>query len=112
MWVLAERLLRGVGVVAAQAARWVPQLHTMNERVVLNGEWAHGFFSMAAVGAFNVGSIRVKAEPDFHTNTVATAFSALNNLRYFSWHEPFARPIDSPARLRTDTLCGVRSGTR
>ena len=96
MWALAERLLRGVGVVAAQAARWVPQLHTMNERVVLNGEWAHGFFSMAAVGAFNVGSIRVKAEPDFHTNTVATAFSALNNLRYFSWHEPC--PPEPPNR--------------
>ena len=96
---------------AAQAARWVPQLHTMNERVVLNGEWAHGFFSMAAVGAFNVGSIRVKAEPDFHTNTVATAFSALNNLRYFSWHEP-CPPEPMLARLRTDRLCGVRSGTR
>ena len=54
------------------------------------------FFSMAAVGAFNVGSIRVKAEPDFHTNTVATAFSALNNLRYFSWHAPSARPKRQP----------------
>lgn len=32
------------------------------------GEWAHGFFSMTAVGATNVGSIRVYSDPDLSTN--------------------------------------------
>ncbi len=71
--------------VAPKAARWLPQLHTMNERVVLSGDWAHGFFSMAAVGAMNVGSIRLKAEPDFYTNTVAAATRARKNLQWFNW---------------------------
>jgi len=30
-----------------------------NERAVYVGTWEHGFFSMAAVGATNVGSINV-----------------------------------------------------
>lgn len=33
-------------------------LHT-NERVCYLGEWSHGFFSLTAVGATNVGSIKV-----------------------------------------------------
>ena len=73
--------------VAPKAAKWLPQLHTMNERVVLSGDWAHGFFSMAAVGAMNVGSIRLKAEPDFYTNTIATATKnyGRKNLQWFNW---------------------------
>lgn len=31
----------------------------LNERVVYVGEWEHGFFSYTAVGATNVGSIKV-----------------------------------------------------
>lgn len=37
-------------------------------RVVLNGEWKHGFFSYILVGAYNVGSIELKWEQDLHTN--------------------------------------------
>ena len=38
----------------------VPGLFALNERVWLSGQWEHGFFSLTAVGALNVGSIHVK----------------------------------------------------
>lgn len=40
-------------------ARLVKELFCLNERVALTGHWQHGFFSLTAVGATNVGSIRV-----------------------------------------------------
>ncbi|XP_048710417.2 phosphatidylserine decarboxylase proenzyme, mitochondrial isoform X2 [Caretta caretta] len=45
--------------VSPSVVRWIPGLFCHNERVVLSGEWAHGFFSLTAVGATNVGSIRI-----------------------------------------------------
>jgi phosphatidylserine decarboxylase len=50
-------------------ARWISGLFTLNERAVYFGEWAHGFFSMTAVGATNVGSIRVYQDPELSTNS-------------------------------------------
>ena len=46
----------------------LPGLFAMNERVVLNGTWEQGFFSMVSVGATNVGSITLTSEPDFASN--------------------------------------------
>lgn len=40
-------------------ARLVKELFCLNERVALTGQWQHGFFSLTAVGATNVGSIRI-----------------------------------------------------
>ena len=37
----------------------VQGLFVFNERIVLKGEWQHGFFSMTAIGATNVGSISI-----------------------------------------------------
>lgn len=50
-------------------ARLIPGLFTINERAVYIGEWKHGFFSMTAVGATNVGSIEIYNDPSLHTNT-------------------------------------------
>jgi phosphatidylserine decarboxylase len=45
--------------VAPLVGKVIPQLLAMNERVVLSGEHEHGFYSLTAVGAYNVGSIAV-----------------------------------------------------
>ncbi|KAJ0169326.1 hypothetical protein K1T71_015210 [Dendrolimus kikuchii] len=50
-------------------ARLIPGLFTMNERAVYIGNWKYGFFSMTAVGATNVGSIEIYADPNLRTNT-------------------------------------------
>ncbi|XP_022086414.1 phosphatidylserine decarboxylase proenzyme, mitochondrial-like isoform X2 [Acanthaster planci] len=49
-------------------ARWIRGLFSLNERVVLCGEWEHGFFSMTAVGATNVGSINIYFDEELRTN--------------------------------------------
>jgi phosphatidylserine decarboxylase len=54
--------------VSPLAAKLIPSLFVLNERVVLSGDWKHGFFSMTAVGAYNVGSIAVDCIPDLQTN--------------------------------------------
>ncbi|XP_064612668.1 phosphatidylserine decarboxylase proenzyme, mitochondrial-like isoform X2 [Liolophura sinensis] len=50
-------------------ARWVQGLFNFNERAVYFGQWAHGFFSMTAVGATNVGSIKIYADKELCTNS-------------------------------------------
>ena len=45
--------------VNPSVASWIGGLFSLNERAVYVGSWKHGFFSMTAVGATNVGSIRV-----------------------------------------------------
>ncbi|XP_069557020.1 phosphatidylserine decarboxylase proenzyme, mitochondrial isoform X1 [Brachyistius frenatus] len=49
-------------------AHWVKELFCLNERVALTGQWQHGFFSLTAVGATNVGSIRVYFDQELKTN--------------------------------------------
>ncbi|XP_056408867.1 phosphatidylserine decarboxylase proenzyme, mitochondrial-like [Hyla sarda] len=54
--------------VSPHVARWVPELFCQNERVVLSGQWQFGFFSLTAVGATNVGSIRIYGDSNLRTN--------------------------------------------
>jgi phosphatidylserine decarboxylase len=61
--------------VAPAVAAAIPDLFTRNERVVLTGEWEHGFFSFVPVGAFNVGSISLTTEPTFAQEQAARAKS-------------------------------------
>lgn len=46
----------------------MPKVLHINERVCYFGHWPHGFFSMTAVGATNVGSIKVNFDEDLRTN--------------------------------------------
>jgi phosphatidylserine decarboxylase len=57
--------------VKPSVAHNVAGLYCINERVVLNGTWAQGFFSYVAVGALNVGSIEIDCDPELRTNVVS-----------------------------------------
>lgn len=48
--------------VAPWVARLFRGLFSVNERVVLSGEWEYGSFTFTAVGAFSVGSIDMKVD--------------------------------------------------
>ncbi|XP_018014799.1 phosphatidylserine decarboxylase proenzyme, mitochondrial isoform X2 [Hyalella azteca] len=49
-------------------AAWIPNLFVLNERVAYIGTWKYGFFSMTAVGATNVGSVKTYFDEDLRTN--------------------------------------------
>ncbi|KAJ2888906.1 phosphatidylserine decarboxylase 1 [Coemansia asiatica] len=54
--------------VSPYIARTIQNLFVLNERVALLGRWKHGFMSMTAVGATNVGSVVVNFDKDLRTN--------------------------------------------
>ncbi|OCT61816.1 hypothetical protein XELAEV_18047845mg [Xenopus laevis] len=54
--------------VSPHIAHWIPRLFCQNERVVLSGQWQFGFFSVTAVRATNVASIRIYGDQDLRTN--------------------------------------------
>ncbi|KAG8232922.1 hypothetical protein J437_LFUL011031 [Ladona fulva] len=54
--------------VNPRIAKWIPNLFSLNERAVYVGTWEHGFFSFTAVGATNVGSIKIYCDKTLHTN--------------------------------------------
>ncbi|CAH2295376.1 phosphatidylserine decarboxylase proenzyme, mitochondrial isoform X2 [Pelobates cultripes] len=67
-------------------ARWIKELFCYNERVVLTGGWKHGFFSLTAVGATNVGSIRIYFDRDLQTNCPRYSKGSHNDLSYVTNH--------------------------
>ena len=48
--------------------KWLPGLFCLNERAVYLGHWKHGFFSFTAIGATNVGNIKVYVDKTLQTN--------------------------------------------
>ncbi|XP_028550025.1 phosphatidylserine decarboxylase proenzyme 1, mitochondrial isoform X3 [Dendrobium catenatum] len=51
-----------------RATRTIRNLHIENERVILEGRWREGFMAMVAIGATNIGSIKLYIEPELKTN--------------------------------------------
>ena len=62
--------------VSPYLQRTLPGLFTLNERVVLLGRWKYGFFSFIAVGATNVGSIKINFDRELRTNSLVTDTAA------------------------------------
>ena len=58
--------------VSPYLQRTLPDLFTLNERVVLLGRWKYGFFSYTPVGATNVGSIVINFDRELRTNSLLT----------------------------------------
>jgi len=60
--------------VNPRVLRSINGIFNFNERVILSGHWQHGLFMYAAVGAYNVGSIKLNSrmERDFLTNSMYT----------------------------------------
>ncbi|XP_014481420.1 PREDICTED: phosphatidylserine decarboxylase proenzyme [Dinoponera quadriceps] len=56
--------------------KYMPNLFSLNERVVYIGDWAAGFMAYAAIGATNVGSIRVYRDEELATNKARWADAA------------------------------------
>lgn len=54
--------------VNPKIAEWLPGLFCVNERAVYVGKWDYGFFSYAAVGATNVGSVKIFIDDKLRTN--------------------------------------------
>ncbi|KAI3707372.1 hypothetical protein L6452_25825 [Arctium lappa] len=54
--------------VNERATRTIKNLYVENERVVLEGRWQEGYIAMAAIGATNIGSIKLFIEPTLKTN--------------------------------------------
>lgn len=101
-------------------ARLIPGLFTINERAVYIGEWKHGFFSMTAVGATNVGSIEIYNDPDLRTNTKGKR-NRINEMNLgqvalkkgelfgqFNMGSTIILLFEAPKDFKFDTKCGER----
>ena len=77
-------------------------LFVFNERIVLKGSWQHGFFSMVAIGATNVGSIVINipnqvSEARIYQRIIGIFSNELSSLSYcFSSHLQTIRQIALP----------------
>lgn len=56
--------------------------------MVLSGQWQFGFFSLTAVGATNVGSIRIYGDSELHTNHSRDVKGKYHDCSYTDDHGP------------------------
>ena len=63
--------------VAIPVVQKIDNLFAINERIVVEGSYMHGFFSLTAVGARNVGSINLSFDPSIKTNQFWTNINAI-----------------------------------
>ncbi|XP_040915298.1 phosphatidylserine decarboxylase proenzyme, mitochondrial isoform X3 [Toxotes jaculatrix] len=75
-------------------ARWVKELFCLNERVALIGQWQHGFFSLTAVGATNVGSIRVYFDQELQTNAPRYSKGSFHDHSYVAIGDQLLKATD------------------
>ncbi|XP_034054657.1 phosphatidylserine decarboxylase proenzyme, mitochondrial isoform X2 [Gymnodraco acuticeps] len=75
-------------------ARLVKELFCLNERVALSGQWQHGFFSLTAVGATNVGSIRVYFDQDLQTNAPRYSKGSFHDRSYVALDDQVLKAAD------------------
>ncbi|KAM5190724.1 phosphatidylserine decarboxylase proenzyme, mitochondrial isoform 1-T1 [Callospermophilus lateralis] len=85
-------------------ARWIKELFCHNERVVLTGDWKHGFFSLTAVGATNVGSIRIYFDRDLHTNSPRYSKGSYNDFSFVTHTNKEGVPMRK-ASARSSICC-------
>ncbi|CAL8384484.1 unnamed protein product [Gadus morhua 'NCC'] len=98
--------------VSPSVARRVRSLFCVNERVALAGRWQHGFFSLVAVGATNVGSIRIYCDQELQTNAPRYTTGSYNDRSYTSPlaaspSSPLAASPSSPLAASQEELPGI-----
>eukprot|EP00916_Digyalum_oweni_P015334 GHVL01025083.1.p1 GENE.GHVL01025083.1~~GHVL01025083.1.p1 ORF type:complete len:376 (+),score=39.59 GHVL01025083.1:39-1166(+) len=78
--------------VCKRYAAFMNDIFAVNERVILSSQWKHGRLFYAAVGAYNVASIRLDIDPELWTNDV-------HDQTYFRGGEVFGKALHDPSNL-------------
>lgn len=87
--------------------KMIPSLFALNERVVLMGQWPEGFFSLTAVGAYNVGSISFNFDSTLKTNQITRDYTC-PNLEYFSWNGVGSYAYERNYRAESGDIVAVK----
>ncbi|XP_070845772.1 phosphatidylserine decarboxylase proenzyme, mitochondrial isoform X2 [Chaetodon trifascialis] len=83
-------------------ARVVKELFCLNERVALTGQWQYGFFSLTAVGATNVGSIRVYFDQELQTNAPRYSKGSFHDRSYVAIGDQLLNAADEGGVVAVD----------